>query len=359
LSWGKIFTLFSKEETMIDRTQINTHAKHIGFFLVISCAMIVYMASDGARMYWPYMLSSYYIAIFAYILEIKDIPVGARPSLFAYLFPRTTWTHPSMLNDALLALVNFVIIMTCFNLAFMNPDNLMELAHSLTRWLPPVQGAAAGGKTDLGPVIIFTLTSSLLPEFFYYWSHRLSHKIPALWEFHKVHHSAKIMTPLTLYRMHPLDYWLTAAARGLGTGLADVIFLHFYPSVSIYTILGSNIVVFFANSFGGNLRHTHIWLSFGPKVEHFFLSPAQHQIHHSENPLHFNKNYGALFSIYDWVFGSLYVTTLKRENITFGLGDDQEEQLFKNIFTMLTHPLLKIFRQDKNAINNPYGDASK
>ena len=42
-------------------------------------------------------------------------------------------------------------------------------------------------------------------EFAYYVDHYLNHKIPFLWEFHKVHHTAEVLTPLTVFRVHPID----------------------------------------------------------------------------------------------------------------------------------------------------------
>jgi len=34
--------------------------------------------------------------------------------------------------------------------------------------------------------------------------------VPFLWEFHKVHHSANVLTPITAFRVHPVDTWLFA-----------------------------------------------------------------------------------------------------------------------------------------------------
>ena len=44
------------------------------------------------------------------------------------------------------------------------------------------------------------------------------HKIPALWEFHKVHHSAEVMTPLTELRQHPVEIIVVVNLIGLATG---------------------------------------------------------------------------------------------------------------------------------------------
>src|SRR5712692_6347813 len=145
------------------------------------------------------------------------------------------------------------------------------------------------------------------------------HRIPALWEFHKVHHSAEVLTPITFYRSHPVDMLGQTVAEALASGIVTSVFLYvFGPSLTLTTILGVNAFRFAFYLFGANLRHSHICLSFGSMIEHLVISPAQHQIHHSADPKHFNRNYGSEFAIWDWVFGSLYCAR-REERITLGL----------------------------------------
>ena len=68
----------------------------------------------------------------------------------------------------------------------------------------------------------------------------------------------------------------------------------------------------------------HVWLSYGPVLSRVFISPAQHQIHHSKAPQHFDKNFGFIFAFWDVWFGSLYVPRAK-EHIDVGLPDRQDE----------------------------------
>ena len=42
--------------------------------------------------------------------------------------------------------------------------------------------------------------------------------------------------------------------------------------------------------------------------EYLLISPYQHQIHHSDNPKHFNKNMGSKLAIWDWMFGTLVLS---------------------------------------------------
>jgi hypothetical protein len=69
-----------------------------------------------------------------------------------------------------------------------------------------------------------------------------------------------------------------------------------------------------------------VWLSFGPAIEHVLNSPAQHQIHHSDAPRHFDRNFGVNLSLWDWMFGTLYVTTSKPESLQFGIAGQGPER---------------------------------
>ena len=55
------------------------------------------------------------------------------------------------------------------------------------------------------------------------------------------------------------------------------------------------------------------------------MSPAHHQIHHSNNPIHFDKNLGNCLAVWDWMFGTLHVPSKERENLVFGIEAGQAD----------------------------------
>ena len=71
---------------------------------------------------------------------------------------------------------------------------------------------------------VVTIMLFLAYELGYWFNHWLSHKVPLLWEFHKVHHNAEVLTPLTNFRVHPVYTWIftnilafsAAVANGVG-----------------------------------------------------------------------------------------------------------------------------------------------
>jgi sterol desaturase/sphingolipid hydroxylase (fatty acid hydroxylase superfamily) len=69
----------------------------------------------------------------------------------------------------------------------------------------------------------------------------------------------------------------------------------------------------------GHLQHSHLWIAVTGPLGRVVISPAHHQIHHSTNPKHFNKNFGSCLAIWDWIFGTLHIPNRDREHLTFGV----------------------------------------
>jgi len=204
-----------------------------------------------------------------------------------------------------------------------------------------------GARPQLGQTLslslLYGLGVFLISDFTHYWVHRAFH-CRWLWAFHKVHHSAPVMVPVTASRVHFLE---KVAGK-----LADLIFLGAYAGafwyacggeISRYTLFGVTYLVFVFNALASNLRHSHVWLSFGPRLEHVLNSPAQHQIHHSDAPRHFHKNFGTNLSIWDWMFGTLYVTTSKPEEIRFGTAE-QDSHRYLTLYSLIVTPFVDAAR---------------
>jgi len=202
------------------------------------------------------------------------------------------------------------------------------------------------------PPLLIGLILFATSDFAGYWVHRLFHERPRLWPFHAVHHSAEQLNPVTFARQHPVNEIVAAIARALLTGLVQGMLLGLVVgTVDVMTIMGLNLFYYAFNLAGANLRHTHIWLSWGPLVEHVLISPAQHQIHHSIDPRHFDKNYGEVLAIWDWMFGTLYVPE-GQEDLEFGLGDRKGRRIAQPHGTWraaMVEPFLAAFSRDRRS----------
>ena len=67
---------------------------------------------------------------------------------------------------------------------------------------------------------------------------------------------------------------------------------------------GAPIFVFLFNLLGYNLRHSHVYWAWPPLMGRILGSPGNHQIHHSSEARHLDKNFGGVFIIWDRLFGT-------------------------------------------------------
>jgi sterol desaturase/sphingolipid hydroxylase (fatty acid hydroxylase superfamily) len=172
------------------------------------------------------------------------------------------------------------------------------------------------------PLAVAVMTAVLFVayELGYWIDHYLSHNVAFLWEFHKVHHTAEVLSPLTDFRVHPVDTIVFHNILALVMGTFGGVACHLLGRpVEPLTIANTNALVLLFFFFIGHLQHTHFWIAFTGVWGRIVLSPAHHQIHHSTNPAHFNKNLGSCLAIWDWLFGTLHVPARSREKLRFGI----------------------------------------
>jgi sterol desaturase/sphingolipid hydroxylase (fatty acid hydroxylase superfamily) len=188
------------------------------------------------------------------------------------------------------------------------------------------------------PRIVITAMLFLSYELGYWFNHWLSHKVPLLWEFHKVHHSAQVLTPLTNFRVHPVYTWIFANILAFSAAIANGIGNFMFGDTAYqYALSDTNIIlVLFIHAYV-HLQHSHVWISFRGMLGRILVSPAHHQVHHSDNPKHFDKNFGSCLALWDWMFGTLYVPQKEREPLTFGFADRPDAHTLKG---ELINPLI-------------------
>jgi sterol desaturase/sphingolipid hydroxylase (fatty acid hydroxylase superfamily) len=176
------------------------------------------------------------------------------------------------------------------------------------------------------------------------------HRWNILWALHKVHHSATALTPMTVFRTHPLE-GVIFSFRGAITQavtISSFIFL-FGNNVDLITILGANIFSFLFNIFGSNLRHSHIGIKYWKWLEYLIISPAQHQVHHSISKKHYDKNFGVTFAFWDFIFGSHYHSE-DTDNLTLGIGNHAGDEIH-TLANLYFKPIFEIFNILKKKIN--------
>ena len=196
---------------------------------------------------------------------------------------------------------------------------------------------ALAGLDPLSLSLLYTLALFLAWDFSRFLLHWCMHRFELLWAFHQVHHSAEVMTPLTLYRIHPLESLLYRLRGALVTGAVTGLFFHLTRGqAQPLELLGVNALGVVFSAVGGNLRHSHLWWGWGP-LERWFISPAQHQLHHARDG-GARVNYGTWLAIWDRMFSTLELSA-EAEPPRFGLAEDERNHQPDSWLSALFDPI--------------------
>lgn len=246
------------------------------------------------------------------------------PVLWRALFPRRIVRHRSVRLDLGYFFFNSFVYGITFGLAGVS---YQFLTNGLVQGLTAVAGPMApSALPEIVQRSIVTVVLFLAYELGYWTDHYLKHRVPVLWELHKVHHTAEVLTPLTTFRMHPLDLVVFGQILAVTAAIANGLVAYLFGDTTYqYALAGTNIILIVFIHLYVHLQHTHVWIAFRGVLGRIFLSPAHHQIHHSTNPDHFNRNLGSCLAVWDWLFGTLHIPAKSREKIVFGVEPVQDD----------------------------------
>lgn len=143
------------------------------------------------------------------------------------------------------------------------------------------------------PFIVQFAIVLILSDLAQYWYHRLFHKVPFLWGFHAVHHSAKSMDWLAGSRMH----------------LVEIILLRAITSLPLFTLGFSPAVMQAYIAFiyiWSSLLHANVGGDFD-RLGHWIATPRFHHWHHGLEREAFDVNFAIHFPWLDKLFGTFHL----------------------------------------------------
>ena len=171
------------------------------------------------------------------------------------------------------------------------------------------------------------LLAILLLDYTLYLWHRLTHRVPVLWRFHRVHHIDREMDASTALRFHFGEITLSVAFRAAQIWLIG-------PSPAMYASWQTLLIVciLFHHS---NIR---LPLHLERRLAAVLITPRLHAIHHSVETDEVNSNWSSGLTIWDWLHGTLRSKT-PQESIVIGVQgfrEDRDQELGK----LLVHPFV-------------------
>jgi sterol desaturase/sphingolipid hydroxylase (fatty acid hydroxylase superfamily) len=247
----------------------------------------------------------------------------ARPTartLVTSVFPKSQHAHPSARvdrwNGILLLAIGFPLApLFAFN-AIAISDNLVGFLAGHFGALPP------SIQTTWKIVALQYITYFLTLDFAGYWIHYWCHTTPFLWNMHKPHHTAETLTPWTLFRQHPIEFFFLNALPAIFAGaMLGLVLYGTGTSIHAGTVSAIGIQTYVAFFVVDVFSHVHVPISYG-WLNRIVLAPIMHNLHHSMEPRHRDKNNGVLLTVWDWMFGTLYLPT-SGEDWTWGLNHEE------------------------------------
>jgi sterol desaturase/sphingolipid hydroxylase (fatty acid hydroxylase superfamily) len=172
------------------------------------------------------------------------------------------------------------------------------------------------------PIIAGTVSFLVLDLYMYFW-HRLMHRFPLAWRFHRIHHLDRSMNVSTAYRFHPIEIISSSVPK-----LVLIWWLGISSDFVLIYELAFTVVVALHHS---NLRIPEL---IDRLLAYLILTPNYHRIHHSQIVSETNSNYGSVLIWWDRIFGT-YHPRIDVDRIQLGVSDESREL---NIWQSLVQP---------------------
>lgn len=241
----------------------------LGGALALTAAAITRGASPSAAVFAIYLGMMPLVAVLERLLpHRREWNHSQRDLLTDALYLPTTWGVGALLSPAFAA-----------------------VAVAIAGFLSSTPSSAPWPAT--WPVAAQVVLACTVAEFFDYWGHRLMHRVPALWRFHAIHHSARRVYWLNATRTHPGELVVRGLFGAVPLGVLGVgaeVFAY-------YMVLGR---------VAGLFQHANIDFTLGPFGWIFSIGDL-HRWHHSRVRAEADTNYGNSFIVWDTVFGTRYL----------------------------------------------------
>jgi sterol desaturase/sphingolipid hydroxylase (fatty acid hydroxylase superfamily) len=178
----------------------------------------------------------------------------------------------------------------------------------------------------------------ILKDFLEWGVHNLLHRIPWLWEFHKLHHSIKELDWIGNMRFHWMEIVIYRSLTYL-----PLIVLGASPKVILWIAVFTTLI--------GHLNHSNLKLNWGP-FQYVLNSPRLHVWHHDVlNHKKSGQNFGIIFCLWDFIFGTAY---LPSEEQPAKLGFEKMEKFPERLLPRLVYPFFRAESGSSESILRPH-----
>jgi len=279
-----------------------------------------------SSLHWAILLMTPLIALALFAFRRGRGAKGAdgveRPcSLREYLLPAAIYTHRSARVDIGLYLIDraLVPVWIILFLGLLGPFVERQVIAGMGRAFGP----SPAFTMNIAWQIAYGLATLLAVDLCFFLYHLMMHRTRVGWAIHKVHHSAEVLTPLTRYREHFLEAPIVDGFMTLGAMSVSGLFAWLFNGGITQITLMNVGVLSFIYALNANFRHYHVCFRYPRWLEHWLQSPGMHHSHHSRLKQHWDSNLGLYTSIWDRLYGTLYVGD-PFESTPWGLPEEEQ-----------------------------------
>jgi sterol desaturase/sphingolipid hydroxylase (fatty acid hydroxylase superfamily) len=141
------------------------------------------------------------------------------------------------------------------------------------------------------PLPVKIVAAIVIFDFLQWCNHWLRHKVRLFWHFHSIHHSQRELNTFTDLRIHSVEYFIAETLAFIPMLTLGI------PALAVMGVGGFRM-------WYARFVHANIGTNFGP-LKHLIVTPQYHRVHHSIEPVHQDKNFGILFTVWDRMFGTM------------------------------------------------------
>ncbi len=177
------------------------------------------------------------------------------------------------------------------------------------------------------PKFVETALAVILLDYTLYFWHVLTHKIPFLWRFHKIHHADLDLTAATAIRFHFAEMTMSIPIRA-----GQILFIGVSPKAfEIWQNL-LFLSIFFHHS------NVNLPKDFERKLQKIITTPRLHGIHHSAKESEMNSNWSSGLTVWDYLHRT-FRDDVPQDEITIGIENHQSVESVR-LPKMLGEPLV-------------------
>ncbi len=263
----------------------------------ISIVLVASLLGGSEAEYQFPQASNYYLGLDFFVLNLIFLGAVFIPIERIFKHREQSILRYEWREDLLYFLISTLFVQA---LTFLSLAPAMTVL-AKTGWASGIRGAIASQ-----PLILQFLEIMFFTDLVQYWVHRTFHRVPWLWKFHAVHHSAQAMDWLAGSRMHVME---VIVLRGLTTmpmyvlGFAE-------PALYAYIFFVYILSVFV---------HSNMKLPFG-FLQYMIVTPRFHHWHHGIEKEAIDVNFAVHFPLFDWLFGTWHFPSDGKWPAGYGVG---------------------------------------